>query len=220
MEMIFKAIGSIFCHQMVSRTLSAGGRLLPFCARDTGIHTGFFLSALYLFLKSKGKYDRIPPNSISFILAGLMSLTALDGATSYMGLRETTNEIRFITGSLFGMASASFLIPLKGFDSVKRGENPTIRNFYQLFFLLGLITIYGYVILKTSLLPWIMAAAVPVGGFLIFTYKVFTTAISMVKPIRGKGAILAVAISYAAILALLYYISNTLFGGIKGALIN
>jgi len=37
---------------------------------------------------------------------------AIDGGTQWIGLRESTNLLRFLTGSLLGFVCAYYLIPL------------------------------------------------------------------------------------------------------------
>lgn len=82
----------------------AAGSLLPVCARDTGIYLGF-LVGLVLIAALEGEHPRdMPPWSILALCVGFVGVMGLDGVTSYAGLRQTTNDIRLITGLLAGFA--------------------------------------------------------------------------------------------------------------------
>lgn len=99
-----RAIGFAVCHQLPERTLVAAGSLLPVCARDTGIYLGF-LVGLVLIAALEGEHPREMPSwPILVLCVGFVGVMGWDGVTSYAGLRQTTNDIRLITGLLAGFA--------------------------------------------------------------------------------------------------------------------
>jgi uncharacterized membrane protein len=108
---IFKAIGYGLCHQLPERSLFVGGLQLPVCARDTGIYLGFALGLVVVALLDRGRRSRELPRWPVLALAGLFVLSmAIDGLTSYGGLRETTNAIRLATGLATGWALAPLTV--------------------------------------------------------------------------------------------------------------
>lgn len=108
---IFKAIGYGLCHQLPERSLFAGGLQLPVCARDTGIYLGFALGFVVVMLLDRGRRPRELPRWPALALMGLFVLSmAIDGLTSYGGLRETTNAIRLATGLATGWALAPLTV--------------------------------------------------------------------------------------------------------------
>ena len=114
MQELLEFFGHGFCHQIPERTFEAGGYLFSVCARDTGIYLGFFfaiLAAFLIYARSEKKPGNLPPARHILILALLMLPFAVDGLTSYMGLRETTNTIRYITGLAAGIAVGSLIVP-------------------------------------------------------------------------------------------------------------
>jgi uncharacterized membrane protein len=87
------------------------GYKFPVCARDMAIYFFMLIGGIVLplfDLKSK----RIPPIWL-FVLA--IAPMALDGLTQAMGLRESTNLIRVITGAPAGFAIPFYLIPTLNF---------------------------------------------------------------------------------------------------------
>jgi uncharacterized membrane protein len=114
---LFDFIGSLFCHQIRDRTLWIGGHYLPVCARDTGVFVGLLLGYLLpIFLarrEAKG-----PPNL--YVSSGMALPLWVDSFGQLFGFWSSTNDLRLITGLLFGTALAPLLIyalsmsPLKG----------------------------------------------------------------------------------------------------------
>jgi uncharacterized membrane protein len=103
---LYNLIGRLVCHQLPERTLWVGGHYLPVCARDTGVYLGFFLG--YILLIRRRKDSCGPPN---LWMTSLMVLPMIiDAGTQWVGLRTSTNELRLITGLLFGVAIAPFLV--------------------------------------------------------------------------------------------------------------
>jgi uncharacterized membrane protein len=112
-ETLFHALGFGLCHQLPERSFFAGGFQLPVCARDTGIYIGFALALVTIAVLSRGRrpteLPRWPVLAMIGIFVGVM---AIDGITSYAGLRTTTNDIRLITGLITGWGMATITVPM------------------------------------------------------------------------------------------------------------
>jgi uncharacterized membrane protein len=107
MVKLFDFIGRLVCHQRPERTLWIGGHCLPVCARDTGAFLGLLLGySLLLFLRRKEAKG--PPNLI-LTLAMLVPML-VDSFGQMFGFWTSTNDVRLVTGLLFGMALAPFLV--------------------------------------------------------------------------------------------------------------
>lgn len=121
---IFNLIGRLVCHQLPERTLWVGGCYLPVCARDTGAYLGLLLG--YFLLPLRRKEANGPPN---LWMTSLMVVPMIvDAVTQWIGLRTSTNELRLITGLLFGIALSPLLVYLLSIvPSSKRV--PILRNF-------------------------------------------------------------------------------------------
>lgn len=102
----FDFIGSLVCHQRTEKTLIVGGRFLPVCTRCTGAYLGLLIGyVILLFRKKKAKG---PPNLwVTLVLSMPM---IIDTVTQTLGMRESTNSLRLITGLFFGVVLLPFLI--------------------------------------------------------------------------------------------------------------
>lgn len=117
-------IGRLVCHQLPERTLWVGGHYLPVCARDTGVYLGFFLG--YLLLSQRKKEACGPPN---LLMTSLMVMPMIvDAGTQLIGLRTSTNELRLVTGLLFGTAVAPLLVYSLAIVPASK-KVPVLRNF-------------------------------------------------------------------------------------------
>jgi len=95
------------CAQIPSHSFYLFGYQLGLCARNFSIYFSMFLGSLIFVLSKK----RIP--GIPWWMWILLSLPmAWDGFTQMFGLRESTWELRVITGVLFGLGSVWFALPL------------------------------------------------------------------------------------------------------------
>jgi uncharacterized membrane protein len=81
------------------------GWKMGFCERDLAIYVGVLVFGMwYMRIRS------VKP--LGFLTYGLLCLPmAVDGFTQLYGLRESTWELRVVTGLLFGAASAWFVYP-------------------------------------------------------------------------------------------------------------
>lgn len=114
---------SPFCHQMFQRSLCLSSSYVigncdisswyifqfPVCARDTAFYFAMLIGGLFLLLLNKKDEVEVPSFIYLFIL--IIPL-AVDGLTQLIGLRESTNELRLITGFLAGISIPFYLIPL------------------------------------------------------------------------------------------------------------
>ena len=103
----YNFMGSLVCHQRPERTLFVGGRYLPVCARDTGAFLGLLLG--YAVLLSLHKKEAKGPPHLILTLAMLIPML-VDSFGQMLGFWISTNDIRLMTGLLFGAALAPFLI--------------------------------------------------------------------------------------------------------------
>lgn len=113
LQEFFDALGFGLCHQLPQRSFFAGGFQLSVCARDTGIYLGFAIGLLVLWLIArKGRPIDLPRWPVLVIVALFVVAMGVDGVTSYAGLRQTTNDIRLITGLMTGWALATLTFPM------------------------------------------------------------------------------------------------------------
>jgi uncharacterized membrane protein len=105
-KQIFFALHMV-CAQIPSHSFYIFGHQLGMCARNFSIYASMFVGSLIFVLCKK----RIP--GIPWWLWILMILPmAIDGTTQMFGLRESTWELRVLTGTLFGLGNVWFALPL------------------------------------------------------------------------------------------------------------
>jgi uncharacterized membrane protein len=102
---IFFSLHSV-CAQIPSHSFYILGHQLGLCARNFAIYTSMFLTSI-VFGLSKKRLAGIP--WWVFVLLALPM--AWDGTTQMFGLRESTWELRLLTGMLFGVGSIWFTLP-------------------------------------------------------------------------------------------------------------
>lgn len=99
-------LGFAICHQHGDRLFFFGERPLFVCARDTGMFVFFFGFLLPLSLLRRERKGGMPSFTTSIICAAGVLFLAWDGFTSYLGWRESTNLLRFLSGAAGGAGLA------------------------------------------------------------------------------------------------------------------
>ncbi len=97
----------LVCAQIPSHSFYIFGHQLGMCARNFSIYASMFVGSV-IFVISKKRFPGIP----WWIWVLLILPLALDGTTQMFGLRESTWELRVITGTLFGLGNVWFALPL------------------------------------------------------------------------------------------------------------
>lgn len=113
---IYRAF-SLICHQRPDRSFHVFDHQVAYCHRDLAIYSGFFLCCIaYALLR-----DRMKPLSLRGAILFSIPM-AIDGFSQLFGLRESTWELRFLTGGLFAIGVAWLILPRLeiGFTEIRR----------------------------------------------------------------------------------------------------
>lgn len=97
------------CHQLPERSLFLFGYKLGVCARCTAIYFGF-LGTTILYPLIRNIDNNQTPGKWLLILS--LVPMGLDGGIQLVTSYESTNEIRILTGGIFGMILALYIIPV------------------------------------------------------------------------------------------------------------
>ncbi len=153
-DLFIQSIGFSVCHQLPARSLHFGDIIIPICSRCSGIYTGFFISAVILFILFRKKENDLPPLYILVILLIFFLSTIIDGIASYAGFYETNNIIRFITGFLCGASIVVIVYPIFVFQYYKNSKKEKIfrRPYKFVIFLIGLSVFAAITLFRISFL--------------------------------------------------------------------
>lgn len=96
----------LVCAQIPSHSYFLFGYQLALCARNLAIYGSLLLGSVWF----RSIRDRLAPLKWQFWLLTMLPM-AVDGFTQLFGLRESTWELRTVTGALFGFGVCWFLFP-------------------------------------------------------------------------------------------------------------
>lgn len=85
------------------------GYKFPVCSRDTAIYLAMLLGALALPFLMRVEGEGWPS---PWLLAAACVPIAIDGGTQILGLRESSNLVRAITGFIVGFALPFYIVPM------------------------------------------------------------------------------------------------------------
>jgi len=104
--------GGGLCHQRIERTFSIDAFNMPVCSRCTGIYSGIFLSLIVIVLLERKIKGELPSLKIVLSAVGVFLLMGAEVVLSMLGLIESGNIIRLVTGLLTGWFMALILFPI------------------------------------------------------------------------------------------------------------
>ncbi len=114
-----------FCGQVPSHSFYVAGYQMCLCSRCLAIYSTLLLSGLTLAMFRYSRFRRfrsfIRPINWKFWALGMVPM-ALDGGTQLFGLRESNIYLRLLTGIIFGLMTAWFILPqIEESSSVESG---------------------------------------------------------------------------------------------------
>lgn len=214
----FNLMGSLICHQLPSRTLSAGGVLLPVCARDMGIYTGILTSALFLILCRRLKANKPPAIVATVIMCLLMLPMVFDGVLSYLGIIETNNVTRLFTGLLFGIPIPFLLIPAAHYSISGHNDRTVLRHVLELLPVYSMGTLLGLLLLQ-GFVPYFLAGSVFTLGLVFLLLRItYTILVRMLRYKRKTVYILTVS-GTICVIAILFLLSHYVLQPLKEVLL-
>ena len=89
----------MLCHGIEQRCLTMFGVPMPICARCTGIYVGLFAGIIGFLI-----FPIVEERMMRTMMALAALPMAIDGLTQAVGLRESTNSLRFVTGFVAAFA--------------------------------------------------------------------------------------------------------------------
>jgi uncharacterized membrane protein len=99
-----------FCGQVPSHSFYIAGYQMCLCSRCLAIYSSLLAGGLILTLFRYRPYVHIRPISWKFWLLGMIPM-ALDGGTQLVGWHESNVYLRLLTGAIFGLMTAWFVLP-------------------------------------------------------------------------------------------------------------
>lgn len=96
----------LLCHGRVERCLLLWNTPMPICSRCVGIYAGA-LASLGLFAATARRWNREMPSMTVVILTVPL---VIDGLSQAIGLRESTNGLRLLTGLLAGLGGMAWVV--------------------------------------------------------------------------------------------------------------
>ncbi|HIP84045.1 MAG TPA: DUF2085 domain-containing protein [Methanothermococcus okinawensis] len=109
LSLLIYSVYSSICHQLPERSYYIFNHKMGVCARCFGIYTGALVGMILYPLVRRLDNFKIP-NRYYLILA--LIPMGIDGITQLLGLRESFNELRFVTGFIGGFVSIFYILPL------------------------------------------------------------------------------------------------------------
>lgn len=138
-----KRMGSAVCHQMAERSFLWGNGTMPLCARCTGIYIGVFFALCFFLWKKRLEGNRpFSAKQIFWMLLCIIPMAA-DGFCSYIGLWESNQLLRVLTGSLIGAVVPGLLLLAGNFEPVGKNDKAIYESTRELFFVVALSGIFG-----------------------------------------------------------------------------
>ncbi|NLH96912.1 MAG: DUF2085 domain-containing protein [Clostridiaceae bacterium] len=200
---VFDLAGSLICHQLPERTLTAGGFMLPVCARDTGIYAGIFTAFAYLAITRRLDAQKPPGLAPTVAMTVMMVPMVLDGMLSYAGIIETNNAVRLFTGLFFGLPIPVLLVPAANFRPDGRNDIPVLKKWTELMIIYGaglfvcISILYGKMHYIAAGLVYVTALLALVSRF-VFTLikRGSTAAMWKIRFMTALGSISALALLY------------------------
>jgi len=231
LDHVLRFFGYAVCHCLLARSLAIGGEYLPVCARCAGIYAGIATTYVFLISRRGFKVNALPHFGVALGVAALLLPMAVDGISSYVGLRETTNVIRFATGLSAGAALPIFAFPLLSPELIVGGNKKDIvRPFGRWFdypLWLGAVAAAGALVLRAPSWLYYPASVFIIAGLVGIFFNLSLVIWEMVleragrwgkRPFTFIPAALTVALFFSLLNVFHYYSFKAMMEATGGVL--
>ena len=202
LQALTDAIAHATCHGLDARSFVVAGRALPYCARCTGLLWGIVTASAFLCAARRTNASK-PPSAVQAVICGLLWLPlALDAGSSYLGLRETTNALRFITGVCFTAMLPGFAVLLANYKTSGANDVPLLRRTWEIPLVLAANGLFGLLMLAQSEWVWVLLSALLCGG-MIWIWSVLLYAFLTRVLRQRRGVFMRSGAVFLAFIALL-----------------
>lgn len=99
---------SFICHQIPERSFHVMGEQFGVCSRCTGVYFGIL--AGFVIYPLWRRLDNIEPISRIWLFLSLVPI-GIDWSLTFFGYWENTHFSRFLTGTILGVACATYIVP-------------------------------------------------------------------------------------------------------------
>jgi len=96
------------CHQIPARCFHLWGEPMAVCARCFGVYSGFLLGSLAFPLIRRGPWGAFPA---AWILGASLLPASADFGLAHLGVYDSGNVLRAVTGLIPGAAASFFILP-------------------------------------------------------------------------------------------------------------
>ncbi len=175
-------INTYIFHWVPEKAMYVGGYSLIWDARCAGIYTGFGVGLVWMFLVGR-KNKNLPPWPILLVNAFLFGPIFIDLVSIWIGLRNTSNNIRYLTGILFGGAFSVYLYPAFITLVFPGGENRASLNSLARYGIFLFAVISAFFVKEMDNI--IIFVALSGLSFIGFGGLIVILLISLMKGIRG-----------------------------------
>ena len=169
-------------HWVPEKAIYIGGHFLFWDARCAGIYVGFGLGLVWMFLVGK-KSKNLPPRPILLVNTFLFIPILIDLLTIWVGLREASNDIRYLTGILFGGAFSVYLYPAFITLVFSHGQNRASINSFTRYTIFLFVVIGGFFVKEIdNIVIFVVLSGL---SFIGFSGLIVMLSVGLMKGIRG-----------------------------------
>jgi uncharacterized membrane protein len=191
------AIGYAVCHRIDVRSFQLGERVLPLCARCTGMYLGA-LTTLIFFATTAGRAGLYPKKGIVAVLLGGAVLWTLDGLNSFATifpnaphLYEPNNTLRLITGSMIGVGLMTMIYaPFQQLAWRSWNQSRVLPDWKHLLYLALIVAVVNLLVLTDQplfLYPLAIFSAVGAISLLTLAYGLIALQLLKREAVAEKG---------------------------------
>ena len=198
------------CHQIPERTFKYGIWYYPVCGRDTGTYLGIAFNIIVLFFVYRFRKENpleFPKKRTNIILLLLCLPFVIDSIGSFFGIWDVGNDLRFLSGLLFGSSISIYLLTavFNLFTINQYRINIAIFDDLKtlMYFIIGIIVICIIFLVKNVFFLFVSALSI-LFVIWLFNYLIITILLTKKVKIKFLMVISAVLLAFIELISAAY----------------